>query len=158
MEVLHPCLKDYVAFMTTPGTHNDTYAATAHRMFFANWVRLGRPARGPELHRLVHCIANRKGLENLRPIFGAHKMRQQHLNMISHCKTHQKGQLNLLTRCADNDGHNTDSVDGLINVLPLSAECALVSDADASRVRQGENQYISVLSSDFSFMHDIFQY
>merc|ERR1719188_586196 len=76
-------LEDYVAFMTTPGTHNDTYAATAHRMFFANWVRLGRPARGAEL-----------------------------------------------LRCADNDGHNTDSVDGLINVLPLSAECALVSDAN----------------------------
>ena len=32
-------LEDYAAFMTTPGTHNDTYAATAHRMFFANWVR-----------------------------------------------------------------------------------------------------------------------
>lgn len=28
----------YVKFMTTPGSHNDTYAASAHRMFFANWV------------------------------------------------------------------------------------------------------------------------
>lgn len=26
----------YVEFMTTPGTHNDCYAATYHRMFFAN--------------------------------------------------------------------------------------------------------------------------
>merc|ERR1712054_398278 len=26
----------YVEFMTTPGSHNDTYASTAHRMFFAN--------------------------------------------------------------------------------------------------------------------------
>ncbi|VEU36814.1 unnamed protein product [Pseudo-nitzschia multistriata] len=28
----------YVRFMTTPGSHNDTYASTCHRMFFANLV------------------------------------------------------------------------------------------------------------------------
>jgi hypothetical protein len=28
--------KDYVDFMTTPDTHNDTYCGTCHRMFFAN--------------------------------------------------------------------------------------------------------------------------
>jgi len=28
---------EYVTFMTTPGSHNDTYASTCHRMFFANW-------------------------------------------------------------------------------------------------------------------------
>lgn len=27
---------DYVTFMTTPGSHNDTYCGTSHRMFFAN--------------------------------------------------------------------------------------------------------------------------
>jgi ADP-ribosylglycohydrolase len=27
---------DYIDFMTTPGTHNDTYCGTCHRMFFAN--------------------------------------------------------------------------------------------------------------------------
>ena len=26
----------YIKFMTTPGSHNDTYASTCHRMFFAN--------------------------------------------------------------------------------------------------------------------------
>ena len=29
----------YMKFMTTPGSHNDTYASTCHRMFFANAVR-----------------------------------------------------------------------------------------------------------------------
>eukprot|EP01104_Vermistella_antarctica_P010281 TRINITY_DN2728_c0_g1_i1.p1 TRINITY_DN2728_c0_g1~~TRINITY_DN2728_c0_g1_i1.p1 ORF type:complete len:428 (+),score=56.07 TRINITY_DN2728_c0_g1_i1:153-1286(+) len=29
-------LQEYVRFMTTPGSHNDAYAATAHRMFFSN--------------------------------------------------------------------------------------------------------------------------
>jgi ADP-ribosylglycohydrolase len=29
----------YIKFMTTPGNHNDTYASTCHRMFFANWVK-----------------------------------------------------------------------------------------------------------------------
>jgi ADP-ribosylglycohydrolase len=28
----------YVKFMTTPGSHNDTYASTCHRMFFANMI------------------------------------------------------------------------------------------------------------------------
>ena len=26
----------YIKFMTTPGTHNDTYVSTCHRMFFSN--------------------------------------------------------------------------------------------------------------------------
>ena len=34
----------YMTFMQTPGTHNDTYASTAHRMFFANVLR-GKPPR-----------------------------------------------------------------------------------------------------------------
>ncbi len=29
-------LADYVTFMTTPDTHNDTYCGTCHRMFFEN--------------------------------------------------------------------------------------------------------------------------
>lgn len=32
----------YITFMQTPGSHNDTYASTAHRMFFANLVQ-GKP-------------------------------------------------------------------------------------------------------------------
>merc|ERR1712178_253061 len=27
--------KEYVKFMTTPGSHNDTYCGTCHRMFFS---------------------------------------------------------------------------------------------------------------------------
>jgi hypothetical protein len=29
---------EYIKFMTTPDSHNDTYASTCHRMFFANLV------------------------------------------------------------------------------------------------------------------------
>lgn len=35
--------KRYVEFMTTPGSHNDCYASTCHRMFFAN-MQKGLPA------------------------------------------------------------------------------------------------------------------
>lgn len=35
----------YVKFMTTPGSHNDTYASTCHRMFFANLVHKGLPPK-----------------------------------------------------------------------------------------------------------------
>ncbi len=53
--------------MTTPGSHNDVYAATAHRMFFANFAK-NKP----------------------------------------------------LDQCPDNDKHNTDSIDGIINVIPIA--------------------------------------
>ena len=32
-------LEEYVKFMTTPGSHNDAYASTCHRMFFANYQK-----------------------------------------------------------------------------------------------------------------------
>ena len=68
--------KRYIAFMTTPGTHNDTYASTCHRMFFQKWSQGVDPKD-----------------------------------------------------CPDNDGHNVDTIDGL--VIPLVA--ALISLA------QGDN-------------------
>jgi ADP-ribosylglycohydrolase len=43
-------LAEYVTFMRTPGSHNDTYASTAHRQFFENLVMNSMP---PE-----QCAAN----------------------------------------------------------------------------------------------------
>ncbi len=45
-------LREYVTFMTTPGSHNDTYAESYHRQFFANYDRGIPPARcaGTENH------------------------------------------------------------------------------------------------------------
>lgn len=34
--------------MTTPGSHNDTYASTCHRMFFANYVKKVDPVSCPD--------------------------------------------------------------------------------------------------------------
>jgi ADP-ribosylglycohydrolase len=45
-------LKRYIAFMTTPGSHRDTYAEEYHRHFFTNYAA-GKPARqcgGMEKH------------------------------------------------------------------------------------------------------------
>lgn len=38
----------YIAFMTTPGSHNDVYAGTAHRMFFKNLVAGAAPKDCPD--------------------------------------------------------------------------------------------------------------
>ncbi|TVR66626.1 MAG: ADP-ribosylglycohydrolase family protein, partial [Candidatus Competibacteraceae bacterium] len=45
-------LREYVAFMTAPDSHNDTYAESYHRDFFANYVRGLPPERcaGAESH------------------------------------------------------------------------------------------------------------
>lgn len=38
----------YIKFMTTPGSHNDTYAGTCHRMFFSNWINGVAPEKCPD--------------------------------------------------------------------------------------------------------------
>lgn len=70
-------LDRYVKLMTTEGAHNDTYAGTGHRMFFANFVKDKKPRE-----------------------------------------------------CADNDGHNTDALDGLVNLPPV-VFCAMTQGREA---------------------------
>ena len=41
-------LFDYVHFLTTPRTHNDTYAESFHRSFFADWQET-RPTFPPQV-------------------------------------------------------------------------------------------------------------
>lgn len=46
-------LSTYVKFMTTPGSHNDTYAESFHRDFFSNWANGVPPeqcSKGTEGH------------------------------------------------------------------------------------------------------------
>lgn len=42
-------LEDYVTFMTTPGSHNDTYAESFHRAFFKDWIKGNKPTEGSKL-------------------------------------------------------------------------------------------------------------
>ncbi|KAK0066663.1 hypothetical protein Bpfe_004095 [Biomphalaria pfeifferi] len=42
-------LEDYVKFMTTPGSHNDTYAESFHRSFFRAWADSGEPKSAADL-------------------------------------------------------------------------------------------------------------
>jgi hypothetical protein len=46
-------LEAYVSFMTTPGSHNDTYAESFHRAFFKDWDINGRPPAGDQLLRFA---------------------------------------------------------------------------------------------------------
>lgn len=45
-------LSDYVHFLTTPGTHRDTYAESFHRSFFSDWQQ-DRPTAGREVSAAV---------------------------------------------------------------------------------------------------------
>jgi ADP-ribosylglycohydrolase len=59
-------LSSYVDFMTAPDSHNDTYAESYHRDFFANW------ARGVPPHQCAgetgHDTASIGGLVGLAPV------------------------------------------------------------------------------------------
>jgi ADP-ribosylglycohydrolase len=59
-------LRDYIAFMTAPDTHNDTYAESCHRDFFANYARGLAPEHcaGAE----GHDTASIGGLVGLPPV------------------------------------------------------------------------------------------
>ncbi|KAL7503974.1 hypothetical protein ACHAXN_001691 [Cyclotella atomus] len=73
----------YIDFMTTEGSHNDTYASTCHRMFFANMIFNKREPKD----------------------------------------------------CPDNDGHNVDTIDGLV----LPTVTALAETARQFTLSRGSN-------------------
>lgn len=62
-------LRHYIAFMTTPDSHDDTYAESYHRDFFANYARGVPPERcaGAE----GHDTASIGGLVTLPPVIAA---------------------------------------------------------------------------------------
>lgn len=70
----------YIDFMTTPGTHNDTYAGTCHRIFFSNFSQGIDPKQ-----------------------------------------------------CAGNDGHNVDTMDALVNLIPVILAAHLSGKPDSLR-------------------------
>ena len=47
-EVRGVVLEDYVKFMTTPGSHNDTYAESFHRSFFKDWIAEDKEPKSAE--------------------------------------------------------------------------------------------------------------
>ncbi|XP_077462648.1 uncharacterized protein LOC144078446 [Stigmatopora argus] len=63
-DVSHPdaraaVLVDYVHFLTTPGTHADTYAESSHRSFFADWQN-SRPELDQELLKFAEERSKKK--------------------------------------------------------------------------------------------------
>ncbi|XP_029928848.1 uncharacterized protein LOC115374190 isoform X2 [Myripristis murdjan] len=52
-------LADYVSFLTTAGSHNDTYAESWHRAFFSDWAE-SRPASPAQLLEFAERRADRK--------------------------------------------------------------------------------------------------
>ncbi|OWF44409.1 uncharacterized protein LOC110458390 [Mizuhopecten yessoensis] len=54
-------LEDYVSFMTTPASHNDTYAESFHRAFFKDWSSENCPPKSaPELLKWTEARYARK--------------------------------------------------------------------------------------------------
>ncbi|KAK3095925.1 hypothetical protein FSP39_020883 [Pinctada imbricata] len=69
-------LEDYVKFMTTPGSHNDTYCESFHRAFFRDWIREDkRPTTANDLlqwcEERYHKASNRGGSDSQLVVIGA---------------------------------------------------------------------------------------
>lgn len=68
-DVSHPdaraaVLTDYVHFLTTPGSHRDTYAESFHRSFFADWQD-SRPTSPPQ----VLAFAEKRSEQKLKSLY-----------------------------------------------------------------------------------------
>ena len=128
----------YMKFMTTPGSHNDTYASTCHRMFFANLVKGNIPSfptiflssliqtlstplcRFLPFDSFVECTLFTSVIWPTVDIFLTpaliHLLIYSLLLSFLFCHYHVC--VVFLTgvppaECADNDGHNTDAIDAL---------------------------------------------
>ena len=60
----------YIKYMTTPGSHNDTYAGTCHRMFFKNLVDGISPEKCPDNDK--HNVDAIDALMSIPPVSLAH--------------------------------------------------------------------------------------
>ena len=109
-------------FMTTPGSHNDVYAGTCHRMFFSNYVTGKDPKKcadndGHNVRWVVGC-----GCVVLRATRGC--------GVCTHPPTHQPDQQVYFpsgthTRTHTNKHTHTpkkqvDTIDGLVPLVPIA--------------------------------------
>ena len=115
-------LSRYIAFMTTPGNHRDTYIEECHRNFFANYAR-GRPPR--------NCGVTEKhigGLAGIAPIVACFynqpdKARETALNHLA--LTHPGYRMETAASLV---------IDVLLKVFKgLSLKTALTEEIDAQR-------------------------
>ncbi|XP_039907420.1 uncharacterized protein LOC120746170 isoform X1 [Simochromis diagramma] len=56
-------LSDYVHFLTTPGSHKDTYAESFHRSFFADW----QDSKPTSPHEVLKFAEERSGMKTSSP-------------------------------------------------------------------------------------------
>jgi hypothetical protein len=83
-------LDDYVQFMTTPGSHNDTYAESFHRDFFKNWAAGVPPEKCSEVRGLAHvCMWGGGGRGNTEGVV-TKSSRQRLLPTIGRQGCHQR--------------------------------------------------------------------
>lgn len=104
-------LREYVSFMTTPDRHNDTYAESYHRDFFANYAR-GLPAErcaGAE----GHDTASIGGLVSLPPVVFA----AMHLGAPAAASAAALAQLRLTHRSAQLEHFALEFCDVLVHLL-----------------------------------------
>lgn len=82
-------LQDYIAFMTAdPAQHNDTYAESYHRGFFANLQR-GLPPE--QCAAITHDTPSIGGLVSIAPLVLSQRLRGIELNLVrSNAQTHLK--------------------------------------------------------------------
>lgn len=106
-------LKDYVTYMTTPGTHNDTYAESFHRDFFKNWASGVPPEQCAKVvhHRPAnqYCHGLATGASHMAL---SHKWSCIQTQYIMHSRMQ-------CDRLQGTEGHNTAQIGGFVMLPPV---------------------------------------
>eukprot|EP01060_Flectonema_neradi_P000115 TRINITY_DN10090_c0_g1_i1.p1 TRINITY_DN10090_c0_g1~~TRINITY_DN10090_c0_g1_i1.p1 ORF type:complete len:357 (+),score=51.68 TRINITY_DN10090_c0_g1_i1:49-1119(+) len=78
-------LNKYITLFTTPGAHNDSYAAGAHRAFFRNWVKKDRPNSecGDSTDTMIDALANIVVLAAARYASTGHKAKESDASVVA---------------------------------------------------------------------------
>ena len=110
---------EYVDFMTSPGSHNDAYASSYHRMFFQN------RARGKPLHECPSV-----------PVPGLQPRTGTRWGLLSLCSLLPLTTPWLESNGGKNDGHNVDAIDGLVMPAVVLLGGATTSETQAREAAQ----------------------
>lgn len=139
-------LAAYVKFMTTPGSHDDTYAESFHRDFFKNWAA-GVPPEDCAKGTGSHNTASIGGFVMLPPVVlsclrdgreAARKAARQHL-LLTHDSTA------LAAVAEDYAGLVYDLARGTADLRSAVVEAGKAVRADLPRIAAGGNDDTSVI-------------
>jgi len=145
-------LSDYVEFMTTPGSHNDTYAESFHRDFFGNFAK-GVPAERCAKGTEGHNTAQIGGFVMLPPVIMA---AVAHQASLADTKKAALTQLSLTHDSSKLAGYAEKYAELMWNMTTGGQSLHQATGAMAARMNLNLDELLSKSYDDIRVVHNVF--